>query len=363
MQADWHLQSPASRAGPVSPEAENLRLSRAEVGRRIDRYSGEAPLFSIQQLHTSAGALPAAADVRLKILDSESYLHRFSTLIADLKEYLKTGYHVILGADSSRTRENLNKSLLKEGVDVPVVRTELSRGFHWPQAGLLLLASQELVGREAKKRRRKSEGGVPIEFFSDLAVGDLWSTRTTGSGSSKASAPSTSTGRKDFDDHVRQETSCSADGATLPVKIPRQRETVAPTCAAWGRSGRKTAPREVIKELAFDLRSRQAPGRQRPRLRSGHGVPEEFEARFPTETEDQPRRAESWTRNPAAMDRLLRGRRFQQDRNRLPRLFRRRRQTGSSARPDRGVAQRTTKLPRRMGEMPIRCACSRVSCP
>ncbi len=321
VQADWHLEvTRGLEQGRFLPEAENLRLSRAEVGRRIDRYSGEAPLFSIQQLHTSAGALPAAADVRLKILDSESYLHRFSTLIADLKEYLKTGYHVILGADSSRTRENLNKSLLKEGVDVPVVRTELSRGFHWPQAGLLLLASQELVGREAKKRRRKSEGGVPIEFFSDLAVGDLVVHEDHGIGKFEGiNTLDTSTGRKDY----LTITYAQGDQLFLPMEQLSQiqkylgsGETVAPKLSRLGGGEwerQKNRARESIKELAFDLVDLYA----KRRAAKGHAFgpdtvfQEEFEARFPyEETEDQ-LRAEAEIKKDMesrrVMDRLLCG--------------------------------------------------------
>ncbi|MDO5733980.1 MAG: transcription-repair coupling factor [Eubacteriales bacterium] len=318
--AEWQNELASGvEHGRLLPAAEALRPSRKSLGRQINAYSEAACMISLSQLGGSSG-LPAASSMNLAIRDSDSYVRQQQEMFAALQTAHESGYRLSLFAGSEKAKLELEKAAQEAKLEVDISPAKLSSGFTWPGAGELILGVKEIFGQAAKRSRRKQQvPGRPIEFFSDLAEGDLVVHEDHGIGRFLGlETLSTSTGRKDYITIAYADD----DRLFLPLealsKIQKylgaeQKEPKLTRLggAEWQRQ--KSRARESIKQLAFDLvqlyaKRRQAKGHK---FAPDSDFERDFEAAFPyTETPDQLRamaEIKADMESERVMDRLLCG--------------------------------------------------------
>ncbi len=106
---------------------------------------------------------------------------------ADLKEWLRKDYSVVVVASTSLQAEALFRELFEQDVpvfldtsaeqikagQVLVMEGVLKKGLLLPECGLVILSDSEIFGRETRKgRRKKAAKGNKLKSFDDLDVGD-----------------------------------------------------------------------------------------------------------------------------------------------------------------------------------------------
>lgn len=116
-----------------------------------------------------------------------TYSGRRDLLYADLTEWLREGYAVVLAAGSPLQAEALLRELSEHDFpaflsknaedatrgQVLILEGRLKKGFSYPTGGLMVLSDSEIFGREARRaRRRKAAKGNKLKSFDDLDIGD-----------------------------------------------------------------------------------------------------------------------------------------------------------------------------------------------
>jgi transcription-repair coupling factor (superfamily II helicase) len=209
--------------------------------------------------------------------------------------------------------------LLEQGIVVPVLAAGLPRGFVWPAANLMIIGTQDIFGSERPARRRRSQGGIHIDLFSDLVPGEMVVHEAHGIGRYDGLVNLESKGIKR--DYLKI-TYAGDDSLYIPMESLDQ---IQKYVGAEGREPRlsklggqewtrmKERARESIRKLATDLIKLYA---ERAAVKGYHFAPDtvwqqEFEENFPfEETEDQLRSIQEIKQDmetDKVMDRLLCG--------------------------------------------------------
>lgn len=142
----------------------------AELFRRIDQYPGQKMAFS--DLASSGNGLPGGSKIQMQTLAADNYQGRADMLFRDLQNWQKAGREIIMALGGERQRKRLREILLEECLTLPIYPLDLSQGLLVPQAGLVLLGAQNLLGRKKSSKKKSSRSGQAIDFFSDLQVGE-----------------------------------------------------------------------------------------------------------------------------------------------------------------------------------------------
>lgn len=258
-------------------------------------------------------------------------------LMDELRSNNEMNYRTVLLTDSSLRAARTVSSLNEEGIsayeyldteDVPaegriaVCRGILGKGFSYPDLRFAVLSMKELTERSSqrsKKKRKKYKGGVRIDNFSDIAVGDYIVHENHGVGMYQGIVRMQDGGtRRDYfkltyrDGGVLYVPTTSLDMLQKYVAMEGQEAKLNSLSGQdWERTKRKV--REGVKKLAEDLTKLYA---QRMNAQ-GHAFSQdtfwqkEFEESFPfEETEDQLTAIEETKRDMESthiMDRLICG--------------------------------------------------------
>lgn len=147
-------------------------FTRAEIMRQLDR---EFSCLSFALIHQVGNGFPGGRRFDIRSREAENYRGRddkFFEMLKGRRDRLESCY--VFLEDQARM-DRLNLELLKHapGTVRGLVPRTLPDGFEWPAAGLLVLGAKNIFDSERKRRRgRRSQHGVPIDFFSDLTPGD-----------------------------------------------------------------------------------------------------------------------------------------------------------------------------------------------
>lgn len=147
----------------------SIMFQSIDIGRKLDQIH---PSIAMCQILSSGNGFPGARSVTIQSRPSDSYRGREQQLITDVDEWIRSGGRAILFAGSEPREARLTQRFAEQGVEPDIFQQSLPRGFTWPGARLLVIGSQDLFGTEKRHRRRHSEKGLKIDFFSDLVPGE-----------------------------------------------------------------------------------------------------------------------------------------------------------------------------------------------
>ena len=302
--------------GQVLPLAGQSAYRGVDINLRIDHHQR---VIALCQIASSGNGLPGADEVQINGRPADSYRGREDSLVRELSGWQAEGRSAILFAGSQARQDRLNQLLLEHGIHVPVLPAGLPRGFVWPAAGLMVIGTQDIFGSERPARRRRSQGGIHIDLFSDLVPGEMVVHEAHGIGRYDGLVNLESKGNKR--DYLKI-TYAGDDSLYIPMESLDQ---IQKYVGAEGREPRlsklggqewtrmKERARESIRKLATDLIKLYA---ERAAVKGYRFAPDtvwqqEFEENFPfEETEDQIRSIEEIKRDmetEKVMDRLLCG--------------------------------------------------------
>lgn len=301
----------------ILPQVVEAHWGPADIFRRLDRYPGQK--IALADLASSGNGLPGGQKFQLQSLAADNYQGRFDMLLQDLKSWQKSGREIILALAGERQRKRLREILLGESLTLPLYPLDINQGLVLPQAQLVILGSQNLLGRTKSKKKKSSRTGQAIDFFSDLQVGEYVVHDVHGIGQ-YLGLQTLNSGGADRD--YLYIAYAGDDRLYVPVdqldEVQRYigSESTAPKLSKLGSKeweNKKARVRESVRKLAIDLvkvyREREA--------RRGFTFPPdtvwqtEFEDNFPyVETEDQltaMAEIKADMESPKIMDRLLCG--------------------------------------------------------
>lgn len=155
----------------ILPQVIEDHWGPAELFRRLDHYPGQKLAFS--DLASSGNGLPGGDKIQMQTMPADNYQGRADMLFRDLKAWQKSGREVILALGGERQRKRLRELLLDESLTLPIHPLDLSQGLVVPQADLVLLGAQNLLGRKKSGKKKTKRAGQAIDFFSDLQVGEF----------------------------------------------------------------------------------------------------------------------------------------------------------------------------------------------
>ena len=167
-----HLRSLAERGQLYAP-SEQLIESGQEIFKYLDRHGH---VLTMAVIASSGNGFPGGQDVRIGGREAEGFRGHESRLWELIRTRFSAGELTFISAPVAEQRQRLREELAQEDLagQVEILQNNLARGFEYPAAGLYVLGSQDVFGREKRNRRRKSSQpqGQPIAFFSDLEPGD-----------------------------------------------------------------------------------------------------------------------------------------------------------------------------------------------
>ncbi|MCI0657022.1 MAG: DEAD/DEAH box helicase, partial [Acidobacteria bacterium] len=274
-------------------------------------------------------------EVRVPCRPARSYLERLGDLATDLSAAAASGWKTLIAVGSHGRMERLSEilrdlgtpaTLLEDPAAAPpfaasrlILPGSLEAGFTLPEAGLLVVAEQEIFGEIHEKETRRRRLGVFSPDFRDLKVGDLvvhadhGIARYAGVVRLEQNARSSDFMELHFDGKDRLYVPVerldlvqrySASGERHP-KLDRLGGVT------WERTKRKV--RRAMRDMAEELLQLYAARKAAPGHAFGLDTPwqREFEDAFPfEETEDQQRairEVKSDMESPLPMDRLICG--------------------------------------------------------
>lgn len=162
------------------PAQMGLLRSRAQVTRQLMARG----FITVMELLLGMGGLEPQHSLACPGQRSQSYKGRLQELSDDASAWAAQGYLVLLYTGGQSRAERLAAALASRGLSAAmpngntpasglVLRTgNLSEGFVWPDARLVVLAPGDLFGSARAKARRAQTAGQRIEAFTDLSVGD-----------------------------------------------------------------------------------------------------------------------------------------------------------------------------------------------
>lgn len=131
------------------------------------------PAVALCQIAASGNTLPDAHAVFLQARPSDGYRGRETQLMQDIKKWTDESWQVWLFAGSDNRRQRLEQLCLDHQVQARILVAAMPRGFIWPEAGMAVVGTHDIFGSERPSRRRRREGGIKIDLFSDLVPGEL----------------------------------------------------------------------------------------------------------------------------------------------------------------------------------------------
>lgn len=156
--------------GQVLASSAQAAFRGVDISLKIDQIR---PVVAISQIASSGNGLTGAEQIAFVARPSDGYRGRENQLWQDLKEWSGQGRSTWLFAGSENRKNRLGQLSLEQGARPFIHQESMARGFIWPAAGLLVIGTQDLFGAEhAARRRRRHEGGIKIDLFSDLVPGE-----------------------------------------------------------------------------------------------------------------------------------------------------------------------------------------------
>ncbi|MBP3736803.1 MAG: DEAD/DEAH box helicase, partial [Lachnospiraceae bacterium] len=345
------LDEPArveEQANAVSMEFKESMLVRAEKGlilpglmeflTPVGTIAEETENFrraGLTELAQNTSVFPSAPLVSIRAREIAPYNRSFSSLLADLKQYRKEKYRVVLFSFSRSRAKSLASELTEEGVsafysenpsrvledgEIMTYFGPIRHGFAYPACRLVVIAESDIFGGRARKRKKtKKFEGERIRDFTDLSVGDYVVHETHGIGIYRGIE------KVEIDhiekDYIKIEYAGGGTLYVLPTELDVLQKYAAQDAAKpkinklgtqeWTNVRKKV--QRAVEEIADDLVQLYAVRQQR----KGHVFERdtvwqrEFEELFPfEETDDQLRAIEDTKRDMESeriMDRLICG--------------------------------------------------------
>lgn len=319
-QADFYQQaSHLLERGQTTSLVTEIFWTGAQILKQLDQ---DFPTLTFALIHQPGNGFPGALRFDFQSRESEAWRGREEQFQAMLRERRDKGLLTYAYVADKGRRERLHTELLQHapGALSAIIADDLAQGFEWPQAGLLVLGSQDLFGTERRrKRKRSAHAGAAIDFFTDLSPGEMVVHEAHGIGIYEGLENIETEGSRR--DYIKIRYS-GEDTLYLPIdQLDQIRKYVGtdgrtPKLSRLGSSEwtrLKDKARDSIRQLATNLVKLYA---KRSKLK-GHAFPEdtvwdqEFAESFPyEETEDQLRCIDEIKKDmesPRVMDRLLCG--------------------------------------------------------
>lgn len=180
-------ESMASRAlgGYILPKQQDVLFGVQEIMARLER----ARVLALSTMEFKNFGLRFANRFSVNARNISSYNNSFPELVKDLKFYKKKGFRVLLLSTSATRAKRLAHDLQDEGLgafytedaereqqpgEIITYHGLALKGFEYPYLKLAVISETDIFGKQQKKKKRKKSfsGGVKIQDFSDLKVGD-----------------------------------------------------------------------------------------------------------------------------------------------------------------------------------------------
>ncbi len=180
-------ESMASRAlgGYILAKQQDVLFSVQEIMARLDRMR----VLALSTMEFKNFGLRFANRFSVNARNISSYNNSFPELVKDLKLYKKKGFRVLLLSTSVTRAKRLAHDLQDEGLgafytedsereqqpgEIITYHGAALKGFEYPYLKLAVISETDIFGKQQKKRKRRKSfsGGVKIQDFSDLKVGD-----------------------------------------------------------------------------------------------------------------------------------------------------------------------------------------------
>lgn len=303
--------------GQLASDAHKICLGSQDAARTLDQY-GQA--VALCQIAASGNGLPGGETVTIQGQQMESYRGREGLLMDRLREWEDQGGQSLVFTGSEARQYRLHELFQEKQVLTSILTENLSQGFIWPAAGLMVVGVRDLFGSDRPgKRRKRRQGGMKIDLFSDLIPGELVVHEAHGIGCYEGLVNLENKGV--FRDYLHIRYS-GEDSLYLPMESLDQIQKYVGTDGRKPKLSRlggqewqrmKERAKESIRKLATDLIKLYA---ERMAVKGYHFSPDtvwqqEFEDSFPyDETEDQIRtlkEIKSDMESDKVMDRLLCG--------------------------------------------------------
>lgn len=307
------------QAAPL--EALESWLNPGKVRRDIDTWP---KLMGIASLLTDRQGLSQAELIKLFVREADSYRGHEGRFLEDVRKKVDEGGAVILMAASDERVSRLRESFPaheSQPDHLRIIQGQVTGGFDYPKAGLIVFTGKEIFGAERRRSRRKKERpGEAIDFFTDLTPGDYIVHDTHGIGIYRGLETLKMSGGKR--DYLKVEYA-KEDSLYVPIdslqeirKFVGAGSTQAPRLSRLGGGDwerLKSRAKDAIKKLATDLVKLYAERQAIKGYAFSKATPweQDFAANFEfEETEDQLRcitEVNEDMESPKVMDRLLCG--------------------------------------------------------
>lgn len=166
--ADFYqkLESCLAR-GQVVKDTEGVCLTEEEAWQGLS----DLKPVTFAMLDVASSGVSGSSKLNFQARAADFYQSRENALVRDWHEWTKEGQTVLLFAGSESRQAKLDELKFRENLTGHVSPLNLSRGFVWPKAGLVLLGTEDIFLASRAKSKRKKQG-ISIDFLSDLKVGD-----------------------------------------------------------------------------------------------------------------------------------------------------------------------------------------------
>ena len=176
----------ALETGTLAGEWAQLTVGAEELWKDL----GERPLYFLNSLPTSRYPLPPKSLLQLNAKQLSSYGGSLETAAADMEQYLKEGFRVLVLCSSQRRAQNLQSILQVRGIPASldfdmealpapgaaqISLGALSAGIEYAQISLAVLTEGQLLAPKQKKSRTRSAktNRQKLQSYTDLTPGDL----------------------------------------------------------------------------------------------------------------------------------------------------------------------------------------------
>lgn len=169
-------------SGRICRQLSEYYLDFADV---LARFKGSGKLICMNLFLASAGTFSFSKTLSVEATQLSPWSGNLSLLLDDLREYLRQDYAVTVCSGTDKTTAILMQDLINNGIDcalatedsepkrgtVLIMRSGLSAGFAYPEAGFVCIAQSKTQNTVLKKRKFKK--GQEIRALSEISKGDL----------------------------------------------------------------------------------------------------------------------------------------------------------------------------------------------
>ncbi|MBR5372957.1 MAG: transcription-repair coupling factor [Oscillospiraceae bacterium] len=168
--------------GRICKQLSEYYLDFADV---LARFKGSGKLICMNLFLASSSTFSFAKTLSVEASQLAPWSGNLSILLEDLREYLRQDYAVTVCSGTDKTTSILMQDLTNEGIDcalatedshpkrgtVMIMRSGISAGFAYPEAGFVCIAQSKTQNTVLKKRKYKK--GQEIRALSEISKGDL----------------------------------------------------------------------------------------------------------------------------------------------------------------------------------------------